>query len=170
MAENGYVPKGMAQSTRNMWGWDFGRYDKILMVIDDCRFKIGKGDYTALQDYYSAINTLKLNWTSFMKADEKDKYDLYVKMFNENHEKAKKIYNSTGRLTKFFGFAAFWLMKCDDMIMFTKQFKGFGVPVDFEVNESERVGKYLLNPSGKPDISLSDSQLVAYKKYGKSEE
>lgn len=145
MGVEDYKPKGMATSTRNMWGWDFGRYDKILMVIDDCRYRNGIGDYESLPKYYAALDALKMNWTTFMQKADKDKYDGFVKMYNYNYTKAMKILNNTKQVTKYFAFAGFWLKQCDNMLMFIKQFKGLGLPIEFKQTETEKLNRYLLN-------------------------
>jgi len=158
-----YKPKGMAKSTRSMWGWDFGRYDKILMVLDDCRFKASQGDYQALPAYFAALDTLKLNWTSFMQKDDKDKYDSYVKMFNINYSKGVRILNNTKRITKYFALAAFWLKRIDDQLMFIKQFKGLGLPIEFKKTESEKLKMYLLNnASNKAALKAPKKETVNY--------
>ena len=143
------TPRKALKSRNNMWSWDFERFSKILIRLDEIRIRVNdlsNSDwYSYLEEYKSFLKTLVINWVCFITDKEVDKINDLFEEYSVFYDFGIKNLKKPRVSRRYFIQGLKKLDMIDLKLMRIKQFKGLGLDIEYEISDKTKLRRYLLN-------------------------
>lgn len=148
MVDKGKVFRGDFKSVYSMGQYDFERFHKILLRLDEFSIELNSGNYEIISAYYSTLRTLYRSWKPLIHDSRKEGDDVWSRSdfevaFRQVKPEVDRIRKNLFSQAKF-SFKQETLEVLDEIhtqLMIIKQLIGLGIEVKKEFTPNQKLKK-----------------------------